>query len=91
MSHQAIQATHSAIEYALKFGPLAEHPTFIHVQVNDKIELEDLCQVLVRANINISIFSEPFQQWGLTSISCLLTSEERYLLKHLPLWAIKTS
>lgn len=70
--------------------PADHHSSFIHLVIRDKSALEGLRQKLHDAGIPTSEFCEPYQNWGLTSISCLLTEDQRYLLKGLQLWKLPT-
>lgn len=89
IAHQAVQAAHAGIEYALTFGrPPDYHPSYIHLTVDDKSRLEVLRQKLNDANIPTTEFHEPYQNWGLTAIACLVTDSHRYLFKCLSLWRI---
>jgi hypothetical protein len=45
---------------------------------------------LDQAGIPTAEFHEPHQDWGLTAIACLLTEDQRALLKGLPLWKLPT-
>ena len=42
------------------------------------------------AGIFTSEFHEPYMDWGFTSISCLLSEDQRHLLKGLQLWRLPT-
>ena len=89
LAQQAIQAGHSAIEYAYLYGrPADHHPSYIHLSVKDKSELESLKLTLESEGIKTSEFHEPYKNWGLTSISCQLTGGQRQRLSHLPLWRV---
>ena len=82
-----MQAGHAALEYAYQHGrPKDYHPTFIKLVTQNKNELEHLKSKLNDHGIITSEFHEPYQNWGLTAISCLLTEEQRHHLSHLPLW-----
>ena len=90
-SQQAIQAGHAAIEHAYQFGrPHDHHPSYIHLTIRDKNHLEQLRRALNDEGINAAEFHEPYQDWGLTAIACLLTEEQRHYLKHLKLWNANT-
>ena len=86
LAQQAIQAGHSAVEYAYQFGrPADHHPSYVHLSIRDKSQLEKLKHALETEGIKTAEFHEPYQDWGLTSISCLLTEEQRKHLSHLQL------
>lgn len=82
--HQAIQATHAAIELT-KLVDL-EKPSLVHVTCRDGPDLLSIANHLRQNNIAVSEFEEPYKNWGLTAIACLLTPPQRSLLSHLPLW-----
>lgn len=87
LSHQAIQAGHAAIEYAYQYGrPLDHHPSYIKLTTKDKDSLATLKYKLHANGIPTSEFHEPYENWGLTAISCCLTEDQRHLLKELKLW-----
>lgn len=91
LAQQAIQAGHAAIEHAYLFGrPHDQHPSYITLTVRDKAELEALCDRLKNAGIKTSDFHEPYKNWGLTAIACILNEDTRYLLQGLPLWRLPT-
>ena len=86
-----MQAAHSAIEHAYVYGrPADHHPSYIHLTIRDKHRLEELRQKLNDAGIKTAEFHEPYKDWGLTSISCLLTEEDRHHLRGLQLWRLPT-
>jgi len=86
-----VQAAHAAIEHAYAFGrPVDHHPSYIHLTIRDKFRLEKLRHVLNDAGIETAEFHEPYQDWGLTAISCVLTEDQRFLLKGLQLWRLPT-
>lgn len=85
-NHQAIQATHAAIELAKSVGVEIKNPNLVHVTCRDGPELKTIAATLRSNNIRVFEFEEPYNNWGLTSISCLLGGEQRLLLSHLPLW-----
>ena len=84
MQHQAIQAIHAAIELSQNIS--LRNPSLVHVTCRDGPELKDLIDTLSSHNIRTYLFNEPYKNWGLTSASCLLSQDKRYLLAHLPLW-----
>ena len=91
LAQQAIQAGHSALEYAYQYGrPSDHHPSYIHLTIRDKAQLEKLRAALNLAGYSTAEFHEPYQNWGLTAISCLLTEETRHVLKGLQLWKLPT-
>ena len=86
-----MQAAHAAIEHAYLYGrPADHHPSYIHLTVRDKHALEKLRSSLAYAGIATSDFSEPYKDWGLTAIACLLDEDQRDLLKGLQLWKLPT-
>lgn len=91
MSQQAIQAGHAALEHAYQHGrPSDHHPSYIHLTARDQAHLRALQDTLDQAGIAHTHFHEPYQDWGLTAIACLLTEAQRSLLKGLPLWKLPT-
>lgn len=91
LSQQAIQAAHACLEFALQNGrPSDNHPSLIFLTVRDKPALEKLRSALVQGGIATSAFSEPYKDWGLTAIACLLSEDQRALLKGLQLWKLPT-
>lgn len=87
IAQQAIQAAHAGIEHAYLYGrPADHHPSFIHLTTRDKTNLEQLREELNSSGIPTSEFHEPYQNWGLTAIACLLTESQRSILSHLNLW-----
>lgn len=91
LAQQAIQAGHAAIEHAYLYGrPADYHPSYIHLTIRDKAKLESLRDTLHAAGISTAEFHEPYKDWGLTAISCLLTEDQRHLLKGLQLWKLPT-
>ena len=89
LAHSSIQATHAGIEYARIYG-LESHPSYIHLSIRDKQKLEQLRSALEAAGIPTAEFHEPYQDWGLTAISCLLTEADRHHLRGLQLWKLPT-
>lgn len=86
-----MQAAHAAIEHAYLFGrPADHHPSYIHVTVRDQHQLERLRARIQAAGQNTAEFHEPYQNWGLTAISCCIPEEQRYLTKGLQLWRLPT-
>ena len=86
-----MQAAHAAIEHAYQYGrPADDHPSYIHLCIRDRQRLEQLRYALNGAGISTAEFHEPYQEWGLTAISCLLTEESRHHLKGLQLWRLPT-
>lgn len=91
LAQQAVQAAHAAIEHAYQFGrPADHHPSYIHVTVRDRIELEAVCTRLHAAGIDTSSFFEPYKHWGTTAAACILAEDQRDLLRDLPLWRLPT-
>ena len=91
LTQQAVQAGHSAIEHAYQYGrPVDNHPSYIHLTIRDKNRLEQLRSTLNEQGISTAEFHEPYQDWGLTAISCLVTEEQRIHLKGLQLWKLPT-
>lgn len=86
-SQQSIQSSHAAIEHAYLYGrPDDLHPSFIHLTIKNKQMLEDLKHALQAQGISTAEFHEPYQNWGLTAIACLLKEDQRSTLSHLQLW-----
>lgn len=82
-----MQAAHSAMEHAYLYGrPEDYHPSYIHLTSKDKDSLATLKFKLHAKGIPTSEFHEPYMNWGLTSISCLLTEDQRHMLSDLKLW-----
>jgi hypothetical protein len=91
LAQQAIQAGHAALEHAYQYGrPSDHHPSYIHLTHRDQARLEQLRHSLEQEGIPTASFHEPYQDWGLTAIACLLTEEQRSLLKGLQLWKLPT-
>jgi len=88
LSQQAIQAAHAGIEYA-RIYDMETSPSYIHLTCRDQHQLEQLRSALSERGIVTSEFHEPYQDWGLTAIACLLTEEDRHHLSHLRLWSTK--
>lgn len=87
IAQQAIQAAHAGIEHAYLYGrPADRHPSFIHLTIKNQAHLERFRDELNANNIPTSEFHEPYQNWGLTAIACLLTESQRKLMSHLRLW-----
>lgn len=89
LSQQAIQAAHSGIQYARIYS-LETSPSYIHLTVKNQRQLEHLRARLNLAGIRTAEFHEPYQDWGLTAISCLLTEADRHHLRGLQLWKLPT-
>jgi hypothetical protein len=86
-----VQSAHAAIEHAYLFGrPSDRHPSLIHLTARDQSQLEFFRARLQDAGIRTAEFHEPYKDWGLTAIACLLTEDTRHLLKGLPLWRLPT-
>jgi len=86
-----VQAGHAALEHAYLYGrPADHHPSYIHLTIRDKERLEKQRRALQEAGIPTAEFHEPYKDWGLTAISCLLTEEQRHHLKGLQLWRLPT-
>lgn len=86
-----MQAAHAAVEHAYQHGrPSDHHPSLIHITTCDKQQLQKLQCELINAGIITAEFHEPYQNWGLTAISCLLTEEQRFHLRDLQLWRLPT-
>ena len=91
LAQQSVQAAHAAIEHAYLFGrPVDDHPSYIHLTVHDKSELELLRTRLRDAGVQTAEFHEPYKDFGLTAISACLNEDQRDLLKGLPLWRLPT-
>jgi hypothetical protein len=90
LAQQAIQAAHAGIEHAYQHGrPDDHHPSYIHLSLRDKPKLEQLKSRLEAQGIATAEFHEPYQDWGLTAIACLLTESQRHHLADLRLWSIQ--
>lgn len=91
LAQQSIQSCHAAIEHAYLYGrPEDCHPSLIHLTVHDKQELESLRARLNEAGIATAEFHEPYKDWGLTAIACILDEDARSLLRGYPLWRLPT-
>ena len=87
IAQQAIQSAHAILEYGYEHGrPIDHHPSVIYLTIKSKKDLEFLREKLNNIQIKTSEFHEPYQDWGLTAIACLLTEEDRGHLRHLQLW-----
>jgi hypothetical protein len=83
--HQALQATHAAIELtkSIQVG----NPSLVHVTCRDGPELIKIRDALEENGIQTHFFWETYEHYfGINAISCLLTPCQRHLLSHLPLW-----
>lgn len=88
IEQQAIQAAHAAIEYALEHTQsVTQHPSYIHLSALDKNHLLNIKMFLNQHGVSYCEFYEPYDNWGLTALSCFLSAEEKHLLAHLPLWS----
>jgi hypothetical protein len=67
---------------------LGQHPSLVFLTCRDKAELEELKRLLHSHDIGTAEFHEPYKDWGLTAISCLLTEDQRHRLKGFPLWRL---
>ena len=76
------------MQYAQDFQ-LGRHPSIIFLTCRDKQALEHLRAQLNDSVIPTSEFHEPYQNWGLTAIACLLTEVQRHHLSDLRLWSTK--
>lgn len=91
LAQQSVQASHAAVEYAYCYGrPADHHPSYIHLTIRDKTQLENLRARLHESGIKTAEFHEPYKDWGLTAIACQLTEENRHHLKKLQLWRLPT-
>ena len=86
---QVIQLMHAAVEHAYNNRLANEHPSFVVLSVKDKTELQQLQDKIKAAGITTTEFQEPYNDWGLTAVSCTVTQEQRFLFKHLQLWSLK--
>lgn len=87
-----MQACHAALEHAYEHGrPSDWHPSYVTLTARDRPALERLRAELNASSIPTAEFHEPYKDWGLTAISCLLTEEQRGALSHLPLWRPHTT
>ncbi len=84
--HQAIQATHAALKAAKTID--VERINLVHLICNSKTELLDISNHLKSNQIEVHHFEEPYNDWGLTAISCALSPNQRHLLSHLSLWEL---
>lgn len=79
------------MEHCYKYGrPPDGHPSYVHLTAKNKDALEKLKVKLHEAGIPTAEFHEPYQNWGLTSISCCIPEEHRALLKSYQLWRLPT-
>lgn len=86
-----MQAAHAAVEHAYQYGrPVDHHPSYIHLTIRDQARLEKLRADLNEVGIPTAEFHEPYKDWGLTAIACVLTEDQRHLLKGLQLWKLPT-
>lgn len=91
IEQQAIQAGHAAIEHAYTYGrPKCHHPSYIHLSAESKEHLARLKGELHSLDIQTAEFHEPYEDWGLTAIACVLDESNRHILKSLPLWRAKS-
>jgi len=85
--HQAIQATHAALNLAYATGPPdSGHPSLVHLVAENTGSLVRLHSELEAEGVVVCSFNEPYRDWGLTAIACYLGKTQRQLLSHLPLW-----
>lgn len=66
------------------------HPSLIHLTARDQAQLLTLKSNLEALGHSTTEFHEPYKDWGLTAIACLLTEEQRHHLKGLQLWKLPT-
>jgi Peptidyl-tRNA hydrolase PTH2 len=86
---QAIQLAHAATEHAYRFGrPIDHHPSFVALAVKDKEELQVLQKKLEQAGLPTAEFTEPYNNWGLTAVSCSVLQEQRFLFAEHKLWSL---
>lgn len=84
---QAIQGAHAQLEYTRRCGHTENHPTFIWLTVQSKLDLLLLQTMLESKGIKVCEFHDPdFKGYDPSAISCLLNEEQRSLLSDLPLW-----
>jgi len=90
-SNQPVQASHACIaravhanEYDMPYG-FKDH-NLVFLTVANKAELRHVQSGLEEAGYHVSEFLEPYNRWGLTAISVLLTDDTRHILSDLPLW-----
>ena len=84
---QAIQGAHAQLEYTRRHGHTENHPTFIWLTVQSKLDLLLLQTMLESKGIKVCEFHDPdFKGYDPSAISCLLDEEQRNLLSDLPLW-----
>jgi hypothetical protein len=86
--HQAIQATHAALNLAYSTGPPDSHPALVHLTVESQEELSSLMQKLQQLGVQIASFHEPYKDWGLTALAAYLKPEQSKILSQLPLWTL---
>lgn len=88
---QAIQSAHAQLSFANKAPELVpdEHPPFVWLTVENKMELLQLCSILHAFDITVGVWHDPdYDGYDPSAISCMLQEDERYLLSELPLWKV---
>ena len=69
-SQQAVQSSHAAIEFALKYGGLWIHQSLVLLAVDGSDELEQLCKTFTSKEYKTACFREPYYQDRLTAVVC---------------------
>lgn len=88
---QAIQSAHAQLSFAKKAPELIpdEHPPFVWLTAENKMELLHLCAILDTFNVTIEVWHDPdYEGYDPSAIACMLKKDERYLLSELPLWKV---
>lgn len=70
-SQQAVQASHAAIEFALKHGKEWKHQSLVLLAVDGRDELEQWYDWFDnQPGYKVAFFREPYYQNGMTAVAC---------------------
>lgn len=75
-SQQAVQASHAAIEFALKYGQQWKHESLVLLAVDGGDELEEWYVRFDSPKYKVSSFREPYYQNRITAVVCHGCDEE---------------
>jgi hypothetical protein len=69
-SQQAVQSSHAAIEFALKYGQQWKHESLVLLAVDGGDELEQWCNRFNESGYKTSCFRESYYQNRMTAVVC---------------------